>query len=325
MRADLLFGAVLVDPIEARTLVAEGFLPSQPDPVRIASLVAWLDAGLPWTAETSAATVSLLPATARIGQTPWLYDPFPEIVERLLNRAEAKTAIELVEAALRADDNPKTRIEGTWGAMRVGDTHPRLRTRLLPTLLPVLDDEGSNVMALLTRWVRGNSAVLDVLLDLASGEDPTAADRALTVMINIDAPQAPQLLAQDLPQRPRALAATSVSEGGGRLRYVRPIPCQEALLNAIRARLGAVDVGEQEASDLLGLLESWGTGARAATPELLSALPRHSTRVPGVLARVAGEPGPERDATVQALRAAAFHPEGGQAAREALRTLNEAN
>jgi hypothetical protein len=162
------------------------------------------------------------------------------------------------------------------------------------------------------------------LLDLASQEDAAVADRALLVMISMDAPEAPALLAQDLPRRPRAQVATEVSEAGGRIRYVHPIACQETLLNAVRTRLVAEDMTEQEASQLLGLLGHWGTAARAAIPELLAVLPRYPLRVPGTLARIAIEPGADHDAAVRALRAATSHTERGRAAAEVLRTLNEA-
>jgi len=324
VRADLLFGSVLIDPLAARVIVLDALSTDQPDQVRIAALVASLDAGLAWTSQASDTTVSLLPASKRIGQTPWLYDPFPEIVERLLTQAETNMAIELVEAALRSGNNAEARNEGLWGAKTVGDRHPELRIRLLPAMLPLLDDTDNNVVPLASRWGKSDSTVRKALLDLASQEDAAVADRALAVLISMDAPEAPALLAQGLPRRPRALAATAMSEAGGRIRYVRPIACQEALLDAIRTRLVAVDANE-EASHLLGLLEHWGTAARSAIPELLAVLPRYPVQVPGVLARVALEPGADRDAAVRALRAATHHAEGGRAAAEALRTLNEAS
>ncbi|MFF1452608.1 hypothetical protein ACFVYF_31415 [Streptomyces sp. NPDC058274] len=323
VRADLLFGCVLLDPMATRPLVTEALRADQHDQVRIAALIAGLDAGLAWTRQSATAAVSLLPASDRIGRTPWLYDPFPEIIERLLARRELNNAIDLANAALNLTGprHADARKEGLWGARLIGDQHPEVRVRLLPAMLPLVDDPETAVVGLVTRWRKHDSAVDQTLVDFASQEDPVAADRALALLISTDAPQAPSLLARYLPQRPRALAATSMSEAGGRIRYVRPMACDPTLLNAIRARLVEVDVSEEEAGHLLGLLGHWGPSARSALPELLTALPRFPLLVPGVLALVAIDTEADRAAAVEALQAAAHHTEGGPTATEAVHKL----
>ncbi|MFK4119977.1 hypothetical protein [Streptomyces longwoodensis] len=155
---------------------------------------------------------------------------------------------------------------------------------------------------------------------LASGDD-VLADRALSVLIAADVPEAMSLLAWHLSDRPRALAATVVSEAGGRIRYVRPLACDPALLEAVRARLVSDGVGEEESVYLLGVLAHWGPKAGSAIPELLAVLPRFPRRVPEVLASVVAGVEEYREAVVDALEAAVGRPEGGEAAAAALRRL----
>ncbi|MFF8531703.1 hypothetical protein ACF07B_06870 [Streptomyces sp. NPDC015532] len=70
VRSDLLFGAALIDPLAARTIVLDALTAGQPDQVRIAALVVSLDVGLAWTSQTTDTAVSLLPASELIGETP---------------------------------------------------------------------------------------------------------------------------------------------------------------------------------------------------------------------------------------------------------------
>ncbi|GHD53658.1 HEAT repeat domain-containing protein [Streptomyces galbus] len=322
VRRDLLFGCVLLDALSARRLVATALTAGQPDEVRLAALVVVPDTGLPWTAELTAATVFLLPASGRIGQTPWLTDPFPALVERLVERGRPGDAMEVVTAALRAEgeDRADVRKEAVWGATTLGEHRPEVRLRLLPLLLALVDDPGTAADRLVSAWRKEDGAVARELVHLASGDDDVLADRALSVLIAADVPEATPLLARHLPDRPRALAATVVSEARGRIRYVRPLACDPALLEAVRARLVADGVGEEEAGYLLGLLAHWGPQAGTAIPELLAVLPRFPRQVPEVLAGVVAGAEGHREAVLDALQAAADR-QGGQAAAAALRRL----
>ncbi|NKQ24099.1 hypothetical protein [Streptomyces galbus] len=291
VRRDVLFGIALLDALSARRLMPTALAAGRPDEVRIAALVVLPDTGLAWTAELTAATVSLLPASDRIGRTPWLTDPFPDLVERLVQRGQLDDAMDVVTAALRAEgeDGAGARKEAVWGARTLGEHRPEVRLRLLPDLLALVDDPGTAADLLVSAWRKEDDAVARELVHLASGEDDVLADRALSVLITGDVPEATALLARHLPDRPRALAATVVSEAGGRIRSVRPLACDPALLRAVRTRLVADGVGEEEAAYLLGLLAHWGPRARSAVPELLAVLPRFPRRVPEVLAGVAAD------------------------------------
>jgi hypothetical protein len=322
VRRDLLFGCALLDAVSTRHLVSTALTVGQPDEVRLAALIVLPDTGLPWIPELTTATVSLLPASDRIGRTPWLHDPFPELVERLVANGRLGDAIEVVTEALRVEGEGRAdaRREGVWGADKLGEHHPEVRLRLLPALLALVDDPGTAVERLVNAWRKEDNAVESALVQLASGADGVLADRALSVLISLDVPEATALLARHLPDRPRALAATVVSEAGGRIRYVRPLACDPALLQAVRARLVVEAVGDEEAGYLLGLLEHWGPQARSAIPELLTALPRFPRRTPAVLAAVATGGTEYHDQVVKALRAAVDRPEG-DAAADALRRI----
>ncbi|MEU5797334.1 hypothetical protein ABZ800_27980 [Streptomyces sp. NPDC047813] len=323
VKGDLLLGCVLVDRVATQSLVTEALSPDQPDQVQISALVASLDTGLAWNPQSTATAVSLLPASKRIGQTPWLHDPFPEIVQRLLKRGELNNAVDLVVAALSIErlDRADARKEGLWGADKVGERHPEVRVHLLSAMLPLVEDPGTAVVRLVNTWRKEDRSIEQVLMELASKEGDVIADRALALLINLDVAQASALLARNLPQRPRALAATVASEAGGRIRYVRPIACTPELLKAIRTRLVAEDVSETEAGYLLGILERWGPAAHSAIPELMATLSRFPRRGPGVLASVATGTEEDRAAVVDALRAAVDRGDGGPAAVQALLEL----
>ncbi|WP_331724212.1 hypothetical protein OG416_35465 (plasmid) [Streptomyces longwoodensis] len=231
--------------------------------------------------------------------------------------------MEVVTAALRAEgeDRADARKEGVWGAGKLGEHRPEVRLRLLPLLLTLVDDPGTATERLVNAWRKNDDVIERELVRLASGDDDVLADRALSVLIAADVPEATSLLARHLSDRPRALAATVVSEAAGRIRYVRPLACDPALLEAVRARLVSDGVGEEESAYLLGLFAHWGPKAGSAIPELLAVLPRFPRRVPEVLASVVAGVEEYREVVVDALEAAIGRPEGGEDAAAALRRL----
>jgi hypothetical protein len=191
VRADLLFGCVLLDPVRTRLLITTAADPQEPDQVRIAALVAGIDAGLPWTEESAAATLSLLPAEERIGQNPWMVAPLIELALRLGQRGEADAAGDLLIAAMSMEGpwNATARTEARRAAKLLGDEQPESRTRLLPGLLRLLDDPPNSryVMRIIRGWQTPAEAIVPTLLQLATGEDEQLAEHAqntLTALFN---------------------------------------------------------------------------------------------------------------------------------------------
>ncbi|MCP2311026.1 hypothetical protein [Kitasatospora paracochleata] len=322
VRADVLTACVQVTGEAAGDLCDAARSASQPPPVRTAALLARVETGRPWTAEHTAAVVALAPLRRYAAGDPWGRDPLPDLAVGLHAHGCVDAAIELVRAVLaqsvRAlcagdEDARPTVEEATWAADRLVLRSRSAPARLLPAMLPLLDDPATagDVITALRDWAVPAPEAVPPLARLAEGADGSA-DRALEALVALGAPEATALLARHLADRPLALKSAF-------LRTVRrppaPLPYDPALLDAVRARLAAVTAGTATPGDrapsgpartnepvlLAGLLGSWGPAARSATPELVAALAHHPVAAGRALAAVAdAEPHPEAMAALRA-------------------------
>jgi hypothetical protein len=250
-------------------------------------------------------------------------------------------------AALRREESEDAQAaitEARWAAESLALRSRTAPARLLPQLLPLLDDPATaaDVIPLLRTWCQPAPAALPVLLGIAQGSDEPA-DEAFAALVCLGAPETTGLLARHLTDRPRALeAAYRLATGETRTPSDphalgdddrTPLPYDPELLGAIRVRLAAelpcerrsvFDGGLAATNEpvyLSGLLAAWKGLARPALPELLAALPRHPLPVSRALAAVADH---QVDAqVVEALRAQAGRGSLAtrQAAAGALHTL----
>ncbi|WP_106402864.1 hypothetical protein [Actinocorallia populi] len=220
------------------------------------------------------------------------------VVAALARRNAWETACELVEAALlrACSAGGQGLYEAFWTAERLCGEFRSAPARLLPALRTVLAwrGEGPHVHP----WVAslpGDAAeligqlgtdaapALDALASLAGDAvPPENADRALAALIRLGDDRSPSLLAENLPDRPRALRS-AVDHG---------LPFAPVLLTAIREHLRTSASGENERTAgppedgterfalMLALLRSWGPQAREALPELCDALKGEAPATP---------------------------------------------
>ncbi|MFF7472730.1 hypothetical protein [Streptomyces sp. NPDC008092] len=352
VRADVLTACALLDPAAAGELCAAALAGDEPAPVQVAALLVTADCGLPWDAETTACVTALVPLERHGFGGLWEREPLHAIAEALHGRGEVDTVIDLVGSALgravalrlQGSEHAQTATtEARWAAESLARRSRTAPARLLPAVLPLLDDPATapGVFSLLRAWGQPVPAAVPALLAIARGDDDSA-DGALAALVCLGAPEATGLLARHLPERPRALEAAYRLAAGeirspGRTHAPgedrTPLPYDPELLDAIRVRLAVEPPGERrsviggslaavnEPVYLSGLLAAWGGQARAALPELLAALSRHPLPVGRALAAVAD---PRADAdVVEALRAQARQgpPATRQAAAGALHSL----
>ncbi|MFE2597118.1 hypothetical protein ACFXCZ_11540 [Streptomyces sp. NPDC059396] len=316
VRAELLSGIVLLDPAGSAPMAIAALDPGEPPELRIAGVLASLDAGLPWTPAHHEAVLSLLPlddlAADRFDHDR--SEPLQFIVEALLERdtlADREAALSLLDAVLRAPD-AESRAEGLWAAEQACDFSRSAPVRLAPAVVDLLGDPTPARTALLVLDKLGPHAApaAPALAALASGGGDLA-DRALSSLVLVDPERAAPLLARDLPERPGALGAAVGFPDG---RDAVPFPYHPELLAAVRARLADPDLQGNEPIHLARLLTHWGERAAPAFPELVAALGRFPLVVPRALAaadparavgplRAAAESGPEegRFAAARAL------------------------
>ncbi|MFI8190121.1 hypothetical protein ACIF8T_15165 [Streptomyces sp. NPDC085946] len=324
VRAELLAALVRLDPAASTDAATAALDPAAPAELRIAGVLACLDTGLPWDAAQHDTVLSLLPAdglvAGRFEETR--SEPLRAVVDALLRRdtGEAReAAFGLLEAALALAD-PGARAEAVRAADHACMVSRSAPGRLLPRLVPLLDDPGSgpDVLRLLTKsagTVTGPvaEAAAGALARLAAGGGDLA-DRALAALVTVAPGPAARLLAADLPRRPRALAAAAGTRGFGRAGGV-VLPYAPELLDAVRRRLADPDAQGNEPIHLALLLGAWGARAGAAVPELLAALPRVPLAGPRALAAVCPADGALREAVEAGLREAADQgPEEGRLA-----------
>ncbi|UXY26089.1 hypothetical protein [Streptomyces sp. HUAS TT20] len=344
VRADVLTACVLVDRDAADELCAAALRPTEPAPVRVAALLACVDTGRPWDRELAAVVAGLSPLGQYAAGSQWEREPLKALAMGLYDRGDVDAAIEVVVSALdravetvRVGADPRPAVaEATWAAESLALRSRTAPVRLLPAMLPLLDTPATagDVITAVRDWAESAPRAVPALVRLAEGTSELA-DRALAALVSLGAPEAADLLAQQLADRPHALEAAFQRT---MYRPPAPLPCTPALLGTVRARLAAVTADAaaprkrqplpagglaavNEPVFLAGLLAGWGPSARAAIPELVDALPHHSVAVGRALAAVAdAEPDPEAVTALRACAGAGPRPQR-QAAAAALHAL----
>ncbi|WP_406171120.1 hypothetical protein [Streptomyces sp. NBC_00996] len=334
VRADVLTACVLLNPDAAEELCSAVLAGNEPAPVQVAALLATADCGLPWNTDVTARVTTLVPLERHGFGALWEREPLQALTKALHARGEVDTAIDVVGSALgraaalrlQGSEHAQAAItEARWAAESLARRSRTAPARLLPELLPLLDDPATaaDVIPLLQTWCQPAPEAVPALLAIAQ-DNSELADEALAALVCLGAPEASGLLARHLSERPRALeAAYRLATGETRTpSHIHtpgedrtPLPYDPELLDAIRVRLAAEPSPERrsvfagglaatnEPVYLSGLLAAWGGSARAALPELLAALPRHPLPVSRVLATVAD---PQADVhVIEALRAQA--------------------
>ncbi|MFI2302021.1 HEAT repeat domain-containing protein [Actinacidiphila glaucinigra] len=344
VRADVLTACAAVDPGAAQEWCAAARRTTEPPQVRVAALLAIVDTGQPWDRDSAAVVAELSPLEPHTAGGQWEREALEYLVTGLHERGDADAAIEVAVSALdraaeavRAGAHPKEAAqEATWAAECLALRSRTAPARLLPAMLPLLDhpDTAGGVIDAIRDWDVPVPQSVPPLVRMAeaAGEH---ADRALAALVRVGAPEAAELLARGIEDRPRALAAAFDRTTQ---RPPAPLPCTQALLDAVRARLaartdGAATAGPRkslvaggladvnEPVHLAGLLAGWGPSARAALPELIDALPHHTFTAGRALAAVAdARRDPEVVAALRARTGTGSVPDR-QAAAAALHTL----
>ncbi|MFJ3217981.1 HEAT repeat domain-containing protein [Kitasatospora sp. NPDC086801] len=308
VRGELLTALGRLDRSGAATEAGPLLGEDTPAPLRLAAVLAGLDAGEPWTGAHHAAVLALLP-TDPIAADRYDLDrrePLRAITEDLLLRetpADRDAAYALLDRALR-DERPEVRAEAVWAAEHACQLSRSAPRRLLPALAPLVADPA--VVHLLGSLGPAAAETAPGLAALATqaddedgdGADEGAADQALAALVLVAPRAAAPLLASALDRRPRALDAAA----GMRAPADAPFPFDPELLAAVRARLTAEQLGGNEHHQLFRLLRQWGRAAAPALPELCAVLPRHPEAAAAVAAVAAGGPVAERDRAAAVLR-----------------------
>ncbi|MEU3462000.1 hypothetical protein ABZ721_18925 [Streptomyces sp. NPDC006733] len=300
VRAELLIALGRVDlagaALETRALLGT----DTPAPLRLAALLVALAAGEPWTDAHHNAALGLLPAReVTIDRYSLRHrEPLHAIVDSLLRRettADREAAFALLDSALR-DGRPEVRAEALSAADHACYLSRSAPTRLVPAIAPLAAEYPAST--LLGKLGPAAAQAAPALAELAAQPDDEAADRALAVLVRVAPRQAAPLLARNLDRRPRALDAAGDF-------HAPAFPFDPALLAAVRTRLAADGLGNNETAALVHLLRQWGPQATAALPELYAALPRFPYAATAITAVAAAGPQTERDQAGAVLRAAA--------------------
>ncbi|MFI6079653.1 hypothetical protein ACIBBB_01390 [Streptomyces sp. NPDC051217] len=298
-------------------------------PVRLAALLACVDADLPWTGTHHDAFVALLPAAPLVAgrfdqeQT----EPLRYVVEGLLERDtdEAReAAFTLVDAGLRHED-ADAREEAVAAAEHACQASRAAAARLALPLTVLLGDPStaSGALSLVKQLGEHAAPAAPALRAIAvSGAEP--ADRALAALVVTAPEQAAPLLAADLASRPRALDEAAKTNAGGWQGAAGEgdagaFPYVPELLDAIRTRLADSDIPWNESIHLGLVLARWGQRAAPAVPDLLAALDRYPFVALRALPAIC--PPEERDRVAAALRAADLTDQSPLEVGSALRRL----
>ncbi|MET4922238.1 HEAT repeat domain-containing protein [Streptomyces sp. PSRA5] len=323
VRAEVLAGTVLLDPAGAREFETAvlgtpgddgegGGDGAEGAPVRLAALLACVDADLPWTAAHHDTLISLLPLEPLVASRFDMEqnEPLRYVVEGLLDRDtdEAReAAFTLADAGLRHPD-ADARGEAVSAAEHACEVSRAAPARLAGPLAALLGDPSSASPALsVVRQLGAYAAPAVPALTALATEGGELADRALAALVGVVPETAAPLLAADLSQRPKALDAAAKTRPGGWDGAARegdpdPFPCVPELLDAVRARLADSDIAWNESIHLGLLLAGWGQRAAPAVPDLLAALDRYPFVVLRALPAIC--PPEERDRVAAALHAA---------------------
>ncbi|MFC8080106.1 hypothetical protein ACFUN8_31780 [Streptomyces sp. NPDC057307] len=334
VRAEVLAGSVWLDPAGAREFETAVLGASRTDgdadadsggdadgaaggdaeaaPVRLAALLACVDAELPWTAVHHDALISLLPLEPLVeGRFDMEQnEPLRYVVEGLLDRDtdEAReAAFSVIEAGLRHPD-ADARAEAVAAAEHACDVSRAAPVRLAGPLAALLGDPSSAdpALSVVTQLGEYAAPAVPALTALAT-EGGKLADRALAALVGAAPETAAPLLAADLPRRPKALDTVAKTRPGGWDEAAREggpdaFPYVPELLDAVRARLASSDIAWNESIHLGLVLAGWGQRAAPAVPDLLAALDRYPFVVLRALPAVC--PPEERDRAAAALHAA---------------------
>ncbi|OIJ85098.1 hypothetical protein BIV25_44955 [Streptomyces sp. MUSC 14] len=225
-------------------------------------------------------------------------EPLYAIVDSLLHReteADRETAFALLDAALR-DGRPEVRTEALSAAGHACGLSRSAPRRLVPAIAPLAAEHPAST--LLGRLGPAAAEAAPVLAQLAAQPDDEAADQALAVLVRVAPRQAAPLLARGLDRRPRALGVAADFQAPA-------FPFDPALLAAVRTRLAAKGLGDNETAHLVHLLRRWGPQAAAALPELYAVLPRFPYAATAITAVAAAGPRAARARAGAVLRAAA--------------------
>ncbi|CAM5604428.1 HEAT repeat domain-containing protein [Streptomyces aurantiogriseus] len=323
VRAELVTALVRLDAARGTAAAVACLGPQAPARLRVTAVLACLAAGVAWDAAQHQAVLGALPADGLVSEFEEC-EPLQAVVAALLRRdtdEDREAAFALLEDALRIPARD-VRAEAVWAADHACRVSRSAPARLLPSLLPLLDDPESahGVVALLGKVAEQAGTGAAALARLASA-DGDVADHALAALATAAPDLAVPLLAEHLPQRPRALATASGARAHGKAASI-PLPYDAALLDAVRQRLAEQGPSGNEPIHLALLLASWGRQAAPAVPELLDALPRIPLAGPIALAAVCPVDGELRTRTEDHLREAALRgPEDGRLS--AARALHE--
>ncbi|MEV8326866.1 HEAT repeat domain-containing protein [Kitasatospora sp. NPDC056731] len=271
-----------------------------PAPLRLAAVLAGLDAGEPWTGAHHAAVLALLPADPVAVDRYDLdrREPLRVITEELLLRetpADRDAAYALLDRALR-DERPEVRAEAVWAADHACQLSRSAPRRLLPALAQLVADP--DVVHLLGNLGPAAAEAAPGLAARAAQAEDGPADEALAALVLVAPRTAAPLLARALGRRPRALEAAA----GQRAPADAPFPFDPELLAAVRARLTAEQLGGNEHHQLFRLVRQWGRAAAPALPELCAVLPHRPEAAAAVAAVAVDGPAAERDRAAAALR-----------------------
>ncbi|MGW4539673.1 hypothetical protein ACWEOP_17605 [Streptomyces chartreusis] len=167
VRAELLAAMVRLDPAAAVGAATAALDPTGPAELRLAGVLACLDAGLPWSAVHHDTVLALLPAndlvSGRFDEDR--REPLQAVVDILLRRATAddrEAAFGLLEAAL-ALPGPDARAEAVWAADHACMNSRSAPGRLLPSLVRLLGDPSAapRVLSLLGKTAGGTGGEVD--------------------------------------------------------------------------------------------------------------------------------------------------------------------
>ncbi|WP_286251199.1 hypothetical protein [Streptomyces graminofaciens] len=331
VRAELLAAMVRLDPAASAKAATGALDPAGPAELRVAGVLACLDAGLPWGVAHHDAVLSVLPADELVSERfdEEQREPLRAVVDALLRRdtdEDREAAFRLLDAALGRED-PQVRGEAVWAADHACLVSRAAPARLVPALVPLLDDplSASSVLSLLGKVAEQvGRAVVPSLVRLAGGggdggrdrdregdeDGGDTADLALALLVTVAPERAAELLAAELPRRPRALAVAAGARGPGENTNEVALPFSPALLDAARRRLADPAVTGNEPIHLALLLALWGGRAAAAVPQLLDALPRIPLVGPKALVALCPTEGAVRERVENGLREAALRGPG---------------
>ncbi|GLW30467.1 hypothetical protein [Actinoplanes regularis] len=276
VRANLLPGLAMLDPVAAEPLLDAAFRDPAPQ-IRAAAALAVVLAGRPLPA---AARASVADAFAHLDpdDNPWSGEG--PGWDRIFTAAGADEAVDLATTMARAE-SADARTSLAYGLIVRFRSSRSATTGLLPALRTLLADADPQVRTAATQaaLAAGEAAapVADLLLSAAGHGD----HGALEILIRLGHPGYAKPLLAD--------------EALGLLSGLRP-PFDRDVLAAVRRRLAALPVAPARVShatrprddrdDLLAVLSAWGPAAADAVPEIIAVLPDNSAMAARALTRI---------------------------------------